>query len=347
MSFDENSGEALSLYMRASCGREHMGFIAEIIVFPTAQYLLTDTYIEVSDSTLVGNQLGALDYSSAGERNANVYVLRNRVTHNGVRYFNATTRATINAHVQNTPKFYLGNNYVAHNWGGTRLRLYSGSGVLLTTTLVFNNLFYANRNGTCLDAHGELQLPYNELLVDKNTWLENETPRTELVRVQALLSKFTRNQLVYNRAARILYTRGFENVSTPRHQDVSFNMMRDNYAYGIVNDLEDPMRFRATMVAASLKQTYHANYLFNKDNDFELTALVDPAAQAFEAASRRRARPPAHYWHELYEPSMYEKLSREEEPALYDKSAHASFDPNLPSDLRIDSSWVSFYILYS
>lgn len=38
------------------------------------------------------------------------------------------------------------------------------------------------------------------------------------------------------------------------------------------------------MVAASLKQIYYANYLFNKDNDFELTSLVDPMSLAFLAS---------------------------------------------------------------
>lgn len=52
--------DTLSLSMRASVGREFYGFIAEVLVFPTSQYLSSENYIEFSDSQIVGNQLGAL-----------------------------------------------------------------------------------------------------------------------------------------------------------------------------------------------------------------------------------------------------------------------------------------------
>jgi hypothetical protein len=275
---------SLSLFIKAGAGAEYFGFIAEVLIYPTAQYLLTDAYIELSDSEINNNQLGAISLVSAGERNPHLFLVRNRMINNGFEYFNYSSPPICDIILQNSPKFYFGNNYVAHNYGGVTLQLHSGSGVLITSSIVYNNLFYANRNDTILCAKGPLLLPYNEVGIDKNIFIENETPRTDLVVVSGLLSKFTRNQLVYNKAAKILYTQGFENVSTPRNQDISFNLLRDNFAYGIYNELEDANRFRSTMVAASLKQVYYANYLFNSDNDFELTALVDPMSLAYLAS---------------------------------------------------------------
>ena len=288
--------DSLSIFMKASMGREYYGFIAEVLVYPTSQYLSTENYIEISDSEFSHNQLGGLSYVTAGERNPNFYLLRNRFISNGIQCFNSTTRPVIDTVLQNTPKFHVGNNYLAHNFGGLSLKLYSGSGVLITNTIVYNNLFYANRNDTVLSARGELELPYNELVVDKNTFIQNETPRTDLVSISGLLSKTTRNQIVGNQAAHILYTQGFENVSTPRSQETSYNLFRDNYAVGIVNDLEDPNRFRSTMVAASLKQIYHANFLYNPNNDFEMTSLVDPITVAFLNNIQTSTRSPEFYW---------------------------------------------------
>ncbi|RNA26979.1 bark beetle isoform X1 [Brachionus plicatilis] len=268
--------DSLSILMSASPGREYHGFVAEVLLFPTSQYLLSDTYIELSDSQFTNNQLGAVNLMSAGERNPNVYIVRNRFVANGLEFFNTSSQPLVNLVIQNSPKFYFGNSYIANNYGGCAIQIYSGSGVLITNSIVYNNLFYANKNGTVLDISGPVNLPYNEVLVDKNLFLENETPRTDLISVSGLVSKFTRNQIIYNKAARILMTKGFQNVSAPRSQDISFNLFRYNYAYGMVNELEDANRFRSTMVAASHKQVYYSNYMFNKDNDFELTALPDP-----------------------------------------------------------------------
>lgn len=273
--------DSLSVFMKASPGREYNGFIAEVLIYPTAQYLLTDTYIELSDSHFYFNQLGAVNIQTAGERNPHLFVIRNRLVANGFQYYNATTEPTCDMVLQNTPKFYFGNNFIQRNWGGVTFNLHSGSGVLITQSYVYNNLFDRNMNDTILCAKGGLQLPYNEIIMDKNVFVENHTPRTDLILISGVLSKFNRNQLVYNKAMRIMYIQGFENVSTPRSQDITYNLLRDNFAYGIINELEDEKRYRSTIVAASLKQVYYGNYLFNKDNDFELTALIDPLSLSF------------------------------------------------------------------
>lgn len=275
---------SLSMFIKAGAGAEFFGFMAEVLIYPTAQYLLTDAYIEISDSELNTNQIGAVQLASAGERNPHVFIVRNRMIANGFELFNQSSWPACDITLQNSPKFYFGNNYVADNFGGVSLNLHSGSGVLITSSVVYNNLFYGNRNDTVLNARGPLLLPYNEMGIDKNIFVENESPRTDLIFVSGLLSKFTRNQLVYNKAARILFTQGFENVSTPRIQDISFNLIRDNFAYGIFNELEDANRFRSTMVAGSLKQVYYANYMFNSYNDFELTSLTDPMSLAYLAS---------------------------------------------------------------
>jgi hypothetical protein len=280
-SFYLSGSDTLSIYFKASAGREYYGFIAEVIVYPAAQYLSTDTYIEFSDSIMTNNQLGSLSYVSAGERNPPLYLMRNRYVKNGFQYFNTSTPPSIDVILQNTPKFYFGNSYIGENWGGVSLKFHSGSGVLITSSIVYNNLFYANRNDTTLLTKGELTLPYNELTIDKNIFLENESPRTDIIHVSGVMSKFTRNQILYNKGMRILYTQGFENVSAPRSQEISYNLLRDNYAYGIYNELERSDRFRTTMVAASLKQVYYGNYLFNQYNDFELIALEDPISVSF------------------------------------------------------------------
>lgn len=261
----------------------------------------SENYVEISDSQFTQNQLGVLQHVSAGERNPSFYLLRNRLVNNGHQLFNSTSGSLVRAIVQNTPKLHIGNNYIAHNFGGMNVKLYSGSGVLITSSVVFNNVFKANRNDTILCVDGELELPYNELVVDKNIFLDNQTPRTNLIYINALLSKFTRNQVLANEASHILYTHGFENVSTPRSQETAFNLFKSNYAHGMINDLTHANRFRSTLVAGSLKQSYHANYFFNPLNDFELTALEDPLALAYLAqlASQEPGREEFFYWDDV------------------------------------------------
>jgi hypothetical protein len=308
--------DSLSLFMKASIGREYYGFIAEVLVYPTSQYLSTENYIELSDSELSNNQLGALSYVSAGERNPNFYLLRNRIISNGFEYFNSTSMPSCDLILQNTPKVYIGNNYVANNYGGISMKLHSGSGVLITNTIVYNNLFLANQNDTILSARGELELPYNEFVCDKNMFLENNTPRTYLVSISGLLSKTTRNQFILNQASHILYTQGFENVSTPRSQETAFNLFRENYAWGIVNDLDSPNRFRSTVIAASLKQIYHANYFFNPMNDLDLTSLVDPLTVAYwQSVKTNYETPPEYFWDDFRG-----KLTRKEDEDVINKN---------------------------
>ncbi len=307
--------DSLSLYMKASIGRELYGFIAEVLVYPTSQYLSTENYIEIADSEMNNNQFGALSYVSAGERSPHLYVLRNRFVSNGFELYNTTSLPCIDVIMQNTPKFYFGNNYLAYNYGGLSTKLHSGSGVLITSTVIYNNLFYLNRNDSILCSRGELELPYNELTVDKNLFIENKAPRSDLILISGLLSKFSRNQIIYNTGMRILFTQGFENVSTPRNQEIAFNLIRDNYAFGIINDLEDPNRFRSTMVAGSVKQTYHANYMFNPDNDFELTALVDPLSIYYMKSLMTSTPHSDYYWDDWagkYYPKDYNRMPASE-----------------------------------
>ena len=273
--------DTLSIFLKASVGREYYGFIAEVLTYPTAQYLSPDSFIELFDNDIRSNQLGSISFATAGERNPNTYLSRNRFISNGFEVFNTSSPPTIEIYLQNTPFFYFGNNYITNNYGGVTLSLHSGSGVLITRSNVFNNLFYGNRNDTILLTKGETQLPYNELKIYRNVFIENTSPRTEIILVSALISDFSRNQMIRNSGARILQTQGYENITIPRNQDITWNLFRDNYAYGIKNDLEDANRFRSTMVAASAKQLYYGNYLFNKNNDFELTALVDPFASLY------------------------------------------------------------------
>ena len=273
--------DTLSIYIKASVGREFYGFIAEVLTYPSSQYLSPNSYVEISDTEIRENQLGSINFISAGERSQKLYISRNRLISNGIKIFNSTTPPTIEAYLQNTPEFYFGNNYIAHNYGGSRFTLHSGSGVLITRSSIFNNLFYANKNDTVLTCRSELQLPYNELSIYRNIFLENHAFRTDTISISALVSEFTRNQVIKNTGAHIMSTQGFEDITIPRSQETTYNLFRDNYAYGIINNLEDVNRFRTTLVAASAKQLYRGNYLFNRDNDFELTALIDPFAENY------------------------------------------------------------------
>ena len=273
--------DTLSIYIKASVGREYYGFIAEVLTYPSSQYLSPNSYVEISDTEIRENQLGSISFISAGERSQKLYISRNRLISNGIKIFNSTTPPTVEAYLQNTPEFYFGNNYVAHNYGGSKFTLHSGSGVLITRSTIFNNLFYANKNDTVLSCKSELQLPYNELSIYRNIFLENHALRTDTISISALVSEFTRNQVIKNTGAHIMSTQGFEDITIPRSQETTYNLFRDNYAYGMINNLEDVNRFRTTLVAASAKQLYMGNYLFNRENDFELTALIDPFADIY------------------------------------------------------------------
>ena len=337
--------DTLSLFMRASAGREFYGFIAEVLIYPTAQYLSPNTHIELSDNEIKNNQLGAISLVTAGERNQDFNIIRNRLVYNGFEYFNWTTAPTADITLQNVPKFMFGNNFIANNYGGVALQLHSSSSVLITSSVVFNNFFYGNRNDTILCARGGLQLPYNELTIDKNVFIENHSPRTDIVVVSGLISKFSRNQLLFNKGARILYTQGFENVSTPRYQDITFNLIRDNFAYGILNELEDANRFRSTMVAASVKQVYYSNYLFNKENDFELTALVDPLSLAF-LNNLKTSTPAPYYFNNDVNSNSFDR-PLDSSGMGYDKFGYphpnqlyfdVNFDPSAPTTKPYDWS---------
>ena len=110
--------------------------------------------------------------------------------------------------------------------------------------------------------------------------------------------------MLANEASHMLYTHGFENVSTPRSQETAFNLFKHNHAHGLINDLTAAGRFRATLVAASRQQSYHANYLFNPASDFELAALEDPLALAYAAAAaaaegEQPGREQFHFWDDV------------------------------------------------
>jgi hypothetical protein len=273
--------DTLSVYMKASVGREYYGFIAEIISFPTSQYLSPDTFIELTDSAFDLNQQGALNLVSAGERNPNVFLTRNRFISNGYELFNASSKQIIDLQLQNVQKFQFGNNYVADNFGGFTLNLFSGSGVLITRSHVFNNVFDRNRNNTVLLCKSDTQLPYNELNVYRNLFINNFTPRTDVVYITSIISQFVHNQMIRNMGTHILATFGFPNLTTTRNQEISHNLLRENLALGLVNDLESVDRFRSTMLAGTIRQVYFSNYLFNLANDFELIAMNDPLASIY------------------------------------------------------------------
>jgi hypothetical protein len=273
--------DTLSIYMKASVGREYYGFIAEIISYPTSQYLSPDTFIELTDSEFHNNQQGAFGLVSAGERNPNVYMTRNRFMSNGHEVFNTTSKQIVDIQLQNVQKFQFGNNYVCDNYGGLTLNLFSGSGVLITRSYVFNNVFERNKNNTVLLCKSDTQLPYNELNVYRNLFIKNYTPRTDVVYITAIISQFVSNQLIQNTGTHILATFGFPNLTTTRNQEVANNLLRENEAMGLHNDLESVDRFRSTMLAGTIRQTYQSNYLFNLANDFELIALSDPLASAY------------------------------------------------------------------
>ena len=167
------------------------------------------------------------------------------------------------------------------------------------------------------------------MITEKNIFIENHAPRSDIILVSGLLSKFTRNQLVFNKGARILFTQGFENVSSPRFQDISYNLFRDNFAYGIINELEDANRFRSTIVAASLKQVYYSNYLFNKYNDFELTALTDPIALAFIQSTLSLTTRAPTYWNDLSQNTEY-NIDRANFQNYMNEASN--FDPALNED---------------
>lgn len=64
--------DSLSLFMKASPGREFYGFIAEVLVYPTSQYLSSEIYFELSDSQFSHNQLGALRYIPDGDKSVKI-----------------------------------------------------------------------------------------------------------------------------------------------------------------------------------------------------------------------------------------------------------------------------------
>ena len=56
-------------------------------------------------------------------------------------------------------------------------------------------------------------------------------------------------------------------------------LLRENYAYGLVNDLQSVDRFRSTMLAGTIKQIYYSNYLFFFSGDVVnkiLEIIVNP-----------------------------------------------------------------------
>ena len=69
------------------------------------------------------------------------------------------------------------------------------------------------------------------------------------------------------------------------------------------------------MVAASVKQTYHANYMFNPDNDFELTALIDPLSVYYIKSLMTSTPHSDYYWNDWagkYYPKDYNRMPSSE-----------------------------------
>ncbi|KAG8238179.1 hypothetical protein J437_LFUL014055 [Ladona fulva] len=266
--FFKTSGPSLSVKLFANGASSHYGFIAEVVTLPiSAIGFNRDVQHNISYSVFTKNQLGAINYASAGEINPMITMEWNQFTNNCLNlYGNFTTcSAAVSMDIQNTQSIFFKNNLVRGNQGGLLVKADSRGSATALKGYISNNLFKNNANNPTVHIEGRRSSPYQEVTLFRNYFTRNFVPYHNAIILKQVVSNFTYNYVHYNLGMHILEVSGFERVRLPIYQTASHNGFYRNMAV----DREE----RGTIVAGTAGQHYVDNVLVNPDNDYEIVTV--------------------------------------------------------------------------
>ncbi|UYV80531.1 hypothetical protein LAZ67_19000487 [Cordylochernes scorpioides] len=263
--FVNSTDHTLSVQLHVSGGSGALGFVAEVVTIPISHSLGRDLRHNVTMSEFTNNQLGAINYESAGESTPFLSFTRNRFERNGVALLHNFTSSECSVHMdlQNCERLDVMSNSWLSNQGGLCLAVHAHSAPTSVTARIANNLFSENLNREVLHLQSGSSGQRQILNIWHNYVVRNQAPYRSTLVLSRVKANFSENVVTGNVGLHTLELRGFDKVPVSQ-QTVSHNAFSHNRA--------TCPRSRATVLAASAGQTFSHNYFFNPDNDFELVA---------------------------------------------------------------------------
>ncbi|XP_063702920.1 protein bark beetle isoform X2 [Culicoides brevitarsis] len=258
----------LSIRLIASGAPARHGFIAEVVTLPISGILFNrDAQHNISNSEIVNNVGGAIEYVSVGEVTPILTLERNRFMNNCRQLYGnfSTCESPISVDVQNMQSLYFRNNLVQDNQGGLFVRADSRGSATSLRAYIHHNLFTRNKNRPSLLIEGRQSSPYQEVTIYKNYFTQNKAGYKDVIGLRQVVSNFTYNYVHSNWGGRIVEISGFDKVRLPIYQTTSHNGFYDNVA--------TDWHGRATIVAGTAGQHYIDNIFYNPDNDYEIITV--------------------------------------------------------------------------
>ncbi|XP_022702857.1 protein bark beetle-like isoform X3 [Varroa jacobsoni] len=261
--YETRLGSTLSVHLHATGGSEQNGFIAEVLPLPARPLAGRDIKHNVTACHFFNNEGGAIAYRSAGEITPIIGIRYNRVERNGLQLFGnlSSVPAAIFLDVQNVLHLDVIGNTILENQGGLYAKVDSDDSVSAVKALIRNNLFYRNEHRETLAFVGGKAGSLQHVHVFKNYVSKNHADHHDNILFHRVSMNFSENLVVGNRGAHQIAVYGF------RKQLSSDQLLYMNYIWD--NEATLPEE-KATILAVSPGQIYRYNYLYNRNNYFEL-----------------------------------------------------------------------------
>lgn len=115
------------------------------------------------------------------------------------------------------------NNLLQGNQGGLSLRADSRGSATSLRGWIHHNLFVKNLNRQSLTVEGRQSSPYQEVIIYKNYFTQNNAIFKDVITLRQVVSNFSMNYVHSNRGGRIIEISGFDKVRLPIYQTTSHN----------------------------------------------------------------------------------------------------------------------------
>lgn len=109
------------------------------------------------------------------------------------------------------------------NQGGLSLRADSRGSATSLRGWIHHNLFVKNLNRPSLVIEGRQSSPYQEVIIYKNYFTQNNAAFEDVISLKQVVSNFSMNYIHSNRGGRIIEISGFDKVRLPIYQTTSHN----------------------------------------------------------------------------------------------------------------------------
>ena len=109
------------------------------------------------------------------------------------------------------------------NQGGLAVRADSRGSATSLRSHINHNLFRKNLNRPSLSMEGRQSSPYQEVIIYKNYFTQNNAGFRDVITLRQVVSNFSLNYVHSNRGGRIIEVSGFDKVRLPIYQTTSHN----------------------------------------------------------------------------------------------------------------------------